>query len=199
VALRRAGVTLAQLNIFPDKTVISSDELQENNRQQRGNMFCPKCGAPSQKPETFCRQCGIFLPDFDKLISKETPPEEHLKANSVLNYMSAIVSGTLAILLWAFFAGRENSPLLINVTAGLLSGMFFWQVQTIWRTRQLKKQLSRRKKREKVEAEAFDTNPLIESTKTNELLSESDFRNAVPPSIIENTTRSLGEKVERKP
>jgi hypothetical protein len=77
--------------------------------------------------------------------------------------------------------------------------MFCWEVQTIWRNRQLKRQLSRRKKKEKFEAEAFDTNPLIESTKTNKLLNESDFRNAVPPSIIENTTRSLGEKVERKP
>lgn len=133
------------------------------------------------------------MPDFDKLIRKETPPEEHLNANGVLNIMSAIVSGTLAILLYAFYAGRWNSPLLINVTAGLLSAMFAWQVQTIWRTRQLKRQLSRRKKKEEVEAEAFDTNPLIKSTKTNELLSESDFRNAVPPSIIENTTRSLGE------
>jgi hypothetical protein len=30
-------------------------------------------------------------------------------------------------------------------------------------------------------------------------LNEADFRNAVPPSVIESTTRSLGEKVERKP
>ena len=111
-------------------------------------MFCPKCGTPDQKPETFCRQCGIFLPDVDKLIKKETPPEEHLKANSVLNYMSAIVSGTLAILLHAFYTGRANTPVLISVTAGFPTGMFFWQVQTIWRTRQLKKQLSRRKKKE---------------------------------------------------
>src|SRR5262245_13027026 len=162
-------------------------------------MFCPKCGTPDQKPETFCRQCGIFLPDFDKLKRKETPPEEHLNANSVLNIMSAVVSGTLAILLHAFYTGRENTSPLIIATASLLSAMFCWQVQTIWRNRQLKRQLSRRKKKEKVEAEAFDTNPLIESTKTNKLLNESDFRDAVPPSVIENTTRSLGEKVERKP
>jgi hypothetical protein len=162
-------------------------------------MFCPKCGTPDQKTETFCRQCGIFLPDFDKLKRKETPAEEHLNANSVLNIMSAVVSGTLAILLHAFYTGRENTPPLIIATASLLSAMFCWQVQTIWRNRKLKRQLSRRKKKEKVEAEAYDTNPLIESTKTNKFLNESDFRNAVPPSVIENTTRSLGEKVERKP
>lgn len=162
-------------------------------------MFCPKCGTTDQKPESFCRQCGIFLPDFDKLKRKETPPEEHLNANSILNIMSAVVSGALAILLHAFYTGRENTPPLIIATASLLSAMFCWEVQTIWWTRQLKRQLSRRKKKEKVGAEAFDTNPLIESTKTNKLLNESDFRNVVQPSIIENTTRSLGEKVERKP
>jgi uncharacterized membrane protein YvbJ len=42
-------------------------------------MFCPKCGNPNQRPETFCCQCGIFLPDYDKLRRKETSPEEHLK------------------------------------------------------------------------------------------------------------------------
>jgi uncharacterized membrane protein YvbJ len=73
-------------------------------------MFCPKCGTPDQKPETFCRQCGIFLPDFDKLKGKETPPEEHLSANSILNIMTAVVSGALAILLHAFYTGRENTP-----------------------------------------------------------------------------------------
>ena len=156
-------------------------------------MFCPKCGAPNQKPETFCYQCGVFLPDFDKLQKKETPPEEHLKANSILNWMTAIVSGTLAILLHASYTGRENSPPLIIATAALLSAMFCWQVQTIWRTSRLKKQLSRRKKREQVEAEAFDTNPLIESTKTRGVLNESDDRNAVPPSVIEDTTKKLGE------
>jgi uncharacterized membrane protein YvbJ len=157
-------------------------------------MFCPKCGNADQRPESFCRQCGTFLPDFDKLERKEIPPEEHLEANSILTLMSAIVSGTLAILLHAFFSFKSNTPILILITAGVLSAMFFWQVQTFWRTMQLKKQLSKRKKKEKVEAEAIDTNPLIESAKPRELLNESGFSNAVPPSVIENTTKHLGAK-----
>jgi hypothetical protein len=113
-------------------------------------MFCPNCGNADQKPETFCRQCGSFLPDFNKLKSKEIPPEEHLKANSVLTVMTAVVSLTLAILLHAFFTGRENTPVLIYITTGFLTGMFFLQVQTFWRTRLLKKQLLKRKKNEGV-------------------------------------------------
>lgn len=160
-------------------------------------MFCPKCGNADQKPETFCRQCGTFLPDFDKLERKEIPPEQHITVNSVLSLMTAIVSGTLAILLHAFFIRGESAPPLIYITAGFLTAMFFWQVQTFWRTRQLKKHFPKRKKEEKVETEALDTNPLIESAKPKELLNESDFSNAVPPSIIENTTKHSGEKVRR--
>jgi hypothetical protein len=161
-------------------------------------MFCPKCGNADQKPETYCRQCGTYLPDFDKLKSKEIPPEEHLKANSTLNIMSAIVSGGLAILLHATFTGRANTPILISVAAGLLSAMFFWQVQTIWRNSQLKKHLSKNKKSEVVKTEAPDTNPLIESAERKWVLNEPDFRNAVPPSVVENTTKHLEEKVQRK-
>ncbi len=154
-------------------------------------MFCPKCGNADQKPETFCRQCGSFLPDFDKLKNKEIPPEQHLTANSVLSLMTAIVSGTLAILLHVFFTGRENTPVLIYIIAGFLTAMFFWQAQTFWRTLQLKKQFPKRK----IETETLDTNPAFESAKTEELLNEADFSNAVPASVVEYTTKNLKEKV----
>lgn len=164
-------------------------------------MFCPKCGKADQRPESFCRQCGIFLPDFDKLIRKEIPPEEHLKANSVLSLMSVIVSGTLAVLLHVFFTfGAGDTPplILINITAGVLTGMFFWQAQAFWRTRQLKKHFPRREKEEKVKTGGLETTQLIESATTRELLNEPDFGDAVPPRVIENTTKHLGETVRRK-
>jgi hypothetical protein len=164
-------------------------------------MFCPTCGNADQQPETFCRQCGIFLPDFDKLKRKEIPPEDHLRANSVLSLMSAIVSGTLAILLHLFFTLRtEGTPplILIYLTAGFLTAMFFWQAQTFWRTRQLKKHFPKRKKEAQVKPVAPDTNQLFASAQTKELLNEADFSDAVPLSVIENTTTRLGEKVQRK-
>jgi hypothetical protein len=157
-------------------------------------MFCPNCGNADQKPETYCRQCGSFLPDFAKLKSKEIPPEVHLKANSVLSIMSAVVSGTLAILLHIFFTGRENTPVLIYLTIGFLTAMFFWQVQTFWRTRLLKKQLSKRKKSGQVKPDGLETNPLGESAKAKARLSETTFSHAVPSGVIENTTKHLGEK-----
>src|SRR5215204_3258767 len=103
------------------------------------SMFCPKCGKADQSPETFCRQCGNYLPDFDKPARKQTTPEEHLKATAALNLMTAIVSATLAILLYLFFFNRLDTPVIIYITAGFLIAITAWQIQTFWRTLLLRK------------------------------------------------------------
>lgn len=98
-------------------------------------MFCPRCGKAEQLPETFCRQCGLFLPDLSKPVKRELPPEEHLKANTVLNSLTIIVSFTLSILLFGF---RPGTHPLIYVTAGLLIAIGAWHIQTLIRTQKLK-------------------------------------------------------------
>src|SRR5471030_2237280 len=103
-------------------------------------MFCPKCGNPNQSPETYCRQCGTFLPDLSKASKRESPPEEHIKVNTVLSLMTVVVSFTLAILLYALLGFRDSTPPIIYAAAGLLIAMGSWHIQTFIRTRKLKKQ-----------------------------------------------------------
>ena len=93
-------------------------------------MFCPRCGKAEQLPETYCRQCGLFLPDLSKPVKRELPPEDHLKANAVLSALTIIVSFTLSILLFAFFGFRSDTHPLIYVTAGLLIAIGGWHIQT---------------------------------------------------------------------
>lgn len=156
-------------------------------------MFCPNCGNANQNPETFCRQCGTFLPDFDKIKKRETPPEEHLKIASVLNLMTAIVSISLAVTLYAIFLGREDTPFIIYITAGFLTAMCAWQIQTFWRTLKLKKQFPKRKQISvEPENEKISNDP-----KTKELLNEPDFTDVVPASVTEKTTKNLKVKIER--
>lgn len=155
-------------------------------------MFCPKCGNADQKENTYCRSCGNFLPDFDNLKQREISPEEHLKANSVLNIMTAVVSLTLAILLYVNYLGGENTPVLIYITAGFLTAMFAWQVQVFVRNLKLKKQIilpKRTETKEKLKE--------IESVPTKELLKEADFSDNVPTSVVEYTTRKLKTKFNR--
>lgn len=156
-------------------------------------MFCPNCGKPDQQENTFCRQCGTFLPDFDKLKKRETSPEEHLKIATVLNLMTAIVSISLAIALYAIFLGREDTHVIIYITAGFLTAMCAWQVQTFWRTLKLKKQFPKRK----ISSEDSESEKISKAEPTKELLNEADFEDFVEASVTENTTKNLTEKIRR--
>ena len=156
-------------------------------------MFCPRCGKAEQLPETYCRQCGLFLPDLSKPVKRESPPEEHLKANTVLSLLTVTASFTLSILLYAFFGFRSNTHPLIYVTAGLLLGMGGWHIQTFIRTQKLKKQWKRRAPLTEIQAGLAESPQAVKSASTAKLLDEADFANAVPASVTESTTRHLVE------
>lgn len=160
-------------------------------------MFCPKCGKSDQKENTYCRNCGVFLPDFTKAGKRAISPEEHIKSSIVLDIMTIAAALTLSILLFVSFLGKDNTPPLIYVTAGFLIAISAWQAQTLWRTFQLKKHF-----RERKGESSEEQNPNIEksfnSFPTKSLLNEADFTNAVSPSVAENTTKKLKEKVAGK-
>ena len=158
-------------------------------------MFCPRCGKADQLPETYCRQCGLFLPDLSKPVKREIPPEEHLKANTVLNSLTIIVSFTLSILLFAVIPDKHP---LIYVTAGLLIAIGGWHIQTFIRTQKLKKQWKQRTPLTEVQAASPETQPAFKSASTAKLLDQADFGNTVPASVTENTTRHLVEKARPK-
>lgn len=151
-------------------------------------MFCPNCGKSDQTANSYCRQCGKFLPDFDNSKKRETSPEEHFKANIVLNIMSGVVSLTLAILLYAFFLGRADTPSIIYVTAGFLVAIFGWQTQVFARNLKLKKQLLKRN------IVAASEEKVLNKAETKRLLDEPNFENFVPASVTEYTTKNLKVK-----
>ncbi len=151
-------------------------------------MFCPKCGNPDQSPETYCRRCGVFLPDLSKP-SKTTTPEDHVRANTALSAITILVSFTLAILIYLMLAFRPDTHPLIYVTAGLLIAIGAWHIQTLWRTLLLKKHLQKIKPPKEI--------ALTAGAVTGNLLEPADFENAVPPSVTERTTRHLSETKPR--
>ena len=158
-------------------------------------MYCPRCGRAEQVPETFCRQCGLFLPDLSKPVKREIPPEEHLKANTVLNLLTIVVSFTLSILLFAIVPDKHP---LIYATAGLLIAIGAWHIQTFIRTQKLKKQWKRRAPLSEIEAGLPETERAFKSASTSKLLDQADFRNTIPASVTEHTTRHLAEKSQAK-
>lgn len=155
-------------------------------------MFCPKCGNAEQQINTYCRTCGMFLPDFDKIKHEAATPEQHIVVNSVLSSISAIVSIGLAITLYAMFLGKDDTPFIIYLTAGFLTAVFFWQVQIIIRTYLLKKQLPKRNLETNEEnAQTIE----IEGLKAERFLNEADQSKFISPNTLKRTTRKL--KIEK--
>lgn len=150
-------------------------------------MFCPRCGKPDQVQETFCRQCGLFLPDLSKSLKRESPPEEHLKANTVLSVMTIVASFTLAFLLFLILGFRSFTHPLIYVTAGILLAMGGWHIQTLIRTLMLKKQWKRRVPLTETQSAEL----AFKSTPTARSLAEPNFADAIPSSVTEHTTKHL--------
>ena len=154
-------------------------------------MYCPRCGKAEQAPETFCRQCGLFLPNLLKPLKRELPPEDHLKANTVLSSLTIIVSFTLSFLLFAILPDKHP---LIYATAGILIAIGGWHIQTLIRTQKLKKQWKRRTPLTQVDPGLPETERSFKSPSTAKLLDQADLTDAVPASVTENTTRHLVER-----
>jgi hypothetical protein len=117
-----------------------------------------------------------------------------LKANSALNLMTAIVSSTLAILLFAMFLNKDDTPVIIYVTAGFLIAITAWQIQTFWRTLLLRKHFKKQIKPPASSSENQNAPREFETKPTNRLLTEADFEYHVPATVVEKTTRKLKVK-----
>lgn len=161
-------------------------------------MFCPKCGKSDQAPETFCRQCGVFLPDLSKPYKREATPDEHLRNNSLLSGITVFVSVVMAVLLYVILGFQPNTHPLIYLSASMFLAIAGWHVATLYRTLKLKKQLAPRiAPREEIAAPAADskpaanTQPTIEVAPTSPLLEAASQEGIAPISVTENTTRRL--------
>ena len=156
-------------------------------------MFCPGCGKADQQAESYCRQCGIFLPDLTKPVKQPTPPEQHLTANIVLSSMTIVACFTLAILLYVILGFRTETHPLIYATAGLLIAMGAWHIQTLWRAILLRKHF---KKVKPPAAETWGDAKTI-GADTAKLLETPDVSDLVHSSVTEDTTRHLSESPKR--
>ncbi len=149
-------------------------------------MYCPRCGKPDQTPESYCRQCGVYLPDPFKPAKKTATPAEHVQANLVLNALTVITCFVLAGLVYGFLAFRDDTHILIYVTAGFLVAMGCWHTQTLWRSI-----LLRRHFRKQERAEGSVSVQIDGTVQTDRVLQPADMSDLVQASVTERTTRDL--------
>ena len=146
-------------------------------------------------PETYCRQCGLYLLDFSKPLKRVSPPEEHLKANTVLSVMTIATSFILSFLLVLTLGFRSFTHPLIYVTAGILLAIGGWHIQTLIRTLMLKNQW---KQRTPLNEHPSALPVSFKSETTGKLLHQADFAEVIPVSVTEHTTRHLAETPQKK-
>jgi hypothetical protein len=164
-------------------------------------MFCPNCGTAEQRENSYCRNCGEFLPDLsvkNKLAFGGNTPEEQIRTNLVLNLLSALVSLILAVVLYATFWNRGDTLPIIYIVAAFLLAMCGWQFSTFVVGLKLKKNFDKRKSSLENDGKNQEKVMAFESAQTKERLPEADFNNVVSTSVTENTTRHLSEKANRK-
>ncbi len=156
------------------------------------SMFCPKCGKSDQLPETYCRQCGVLLPDLDKPARRRDDPDQQFKSNAVLAAFSIVVCFTLAILLYVILGFRDQHP-LIYITAAMLIAMGAWQIPSLIATLRLRKKF----RGTRAAAASTPEQTQLEAVPTARPLSPASLDDLVPPSVIEQTTKQLDNKVPR--
>jgi hypothetical protein len=147
-------------------------------------MYCPKCGQSEQAAESFCRQCGLFLPDLSKPVRVPNTPQEHILVNTVLSSMTIGACAILAVLLYLMLAFRPDTHPLIYVTGGFLIAMAAWHVQSLWRSLQLRKHFRKNEEMRLASLKAGES-------ETGKLLEHANLQDLVPNSVTERTTRDL--------
>jgi hypothetical protein len=155
-------------------------------------MFCPHCGTANQNENAYCRHCGEYLPALKQ--SKAfawggTTPQQHVTTTLFLNALSAIASLVMGVLLLFDFVRRGDLPFLIALAGGLLLTIGLWQVSNFTIGLKLRRHFK------KNEGSETGVSAQSKTVHTNELLTEARFEDVVPPSVVDNTTMRLHEKV----
>jgi hypothetical protein len=79
-------------------------------------MFCPKCGADNQIPESYCKRCGEWLPDLDAVLRpglfRKRTREEKIRKMRILEVVSAGLALTAAAIVGSVLAGGTDPQLL---------------------------------------------------------------------------------------
>jgi hypothetical protein len=143
-------------------------------------------------PESYCRACGVWLPDLAKRGRKSfggDSPEESLNISLFLSAISSLAALLLSVWLYAIYLGRPGVPPVIYITAAFLLAIAGWQASNFYVGIKLRRNLARRR----AGNFATQSNELKGATERNPVLPAADasqFINSTA-SVTENTTELL--------
>jgi hypothetical protein len=158
-------------------------------------MFCPKCGADSQSPESYCKRCGDWLPDLEALkrpgIFRKLSRQEKIRKMRVLQAVSAGLSLTSAAIILAILAGGGDTQILfLAAFCSILVAAY--QIVNFYLGYKIEQKSNRS------HSEAIKENSALETGKKVEMLDSAQANSFVSsPGVTEHTTELL-EPVPRR-
>ncbi|MCO6510562.1 MAG: hypothetical protein J5I65_07185 [Aridibacter famidurans] len=156
-------------------------------------MFCPTCGKSDQTENTYCRQCGEYLPDFESGGNMPKSPAEQFKMSLIFNVLSAVAAVGMATALLIYHAGMDDVTPLIWSAISLFYVIGIWQTVSFFNNWKLRKRFIRKEKFKK-KGKGAETGKLEGSDEPELILPEADPSHAVPSSVVEETTRELEKR-----
>ncbi len=159
-------------------------------------MFCPNCGKGEQAVNSYCRDCGEWLPDVKKSVSLAfggSSPAENIRITLFLNALGAVVCLAMAVaLVWKYY-GTSFFESLITLAATLFFVIAVFQISNIYALFKLRRSLLRRR------YASFNQNNFPIGSKREAALPAANTGELIyaPTSVIENTTGLL-EPIARK-
>lgn len=156
-------------------------------------MYCPKCGAGSQKAQAYCKSCGEWLPDLSprNRFGGETP-QQMISTSlfmSAITMLAALFSG---LALFITYLGSSDAKWSVYVAGAFCFCIAGWQASSFAVTLRLRKRL--KTSRENITATA----ELNEPTGTPALNAGDLSAFVGVPSVTENSTELLNHVKSRK-
>ena len=155
-------------------------------------IFCSRCGAGGQHADSYCRSCGLWLPD-PRAVGRRRghlrlrTPEERNRKMRVLEAVGAVFSLSAAVLIFVSLAARPAHPLLVPA-ADLCIVAAVFQVVSFVIGRGLQKRIEKGHRDEAGRAAVADV-PQLSPADSSQFVR--------PPSVTEHTTELLEPRKAR--
>lgn len=151
----------------------------------KDKMFCSKCGAADQSPDSYCRQCGEWIADNSRRRGRfgRSSREHKIGKMRMLQIVSVGLSLASALIIINFLNGGDAGLLNVAVMCGFLVAAY--QIATIIIGRKV---LTPNKQDHENQTEYIK--PLAD-IQPNVLNAADTGEFVTPRSVIENTTELL--------
>lgn len=107
-------------------------------------MYCPSCGFADQREETYCLQCGAWLPNQKAIVRWQfgsARPQGRVRTIIIFNILNTLMSLLSALALCVTYLGSPNAKWSVYLAAVFCFGFAVHQSSSLFIALKLRKHL----------------------------------------------------------